>query len=66
MADADEIGEVFANAAQEGNEELEDELDDLMGEFEAEAAADAFGDVIVPGGSIAASHNPAPAQPVVA
>ena len=55
MADADEIGEVFANAAQEGNEELEGELEDLMGDFEAEAAADAFGDVIVPGGSIAAS-----------
>ncbi len=37
MADADEIGEVFANAAMEGNEELEDELGDLMAEMEADA-----------------------------
>ena len=55
MADADEIGDVFANAAQEGNEELEDELADMMGEMEAEEAAKGFGDVIVPGGSIAAA-----------
>ena len=55
MADAEEIGDVFANAAQEGNEELEDELGDLMAEMEAEEVAGSFGDVIVPGGSIAAS-----------
>ena len=36
MADAEEIGDVFANAAMEGNEELEGELDDLMADMEAD------------------------------
>ena len=55
MADADEIGEVFANAAMEGNDELEDELEDLMADMEKDAIQDDFGDVIIPGTSIAGS-----------
>ena len=61
----DEIGNTFANMAQEGNEELEDELNDLIeADREAEVAAQMM-DMPEPGAATIKPANPAPnKQPV--
>ena len=51
LQDAEEINNFFAEAAQEGQEELMDELDELLAEDEMKNMADAGKDIIpsVPG-----------------